>query len=402
MKALDSGNHTNTRNITLLMVLRYISDQLSVSRSSIADHFGVSKTTVNGLVSSLIERGLCIERVDESYTYVGRKPFLISLNAAFSYHIGLSFTETGTFVALADFAGDTIANRRLDPLYYHAFDSFVELLEENISDLILESGLSKTDIALLAIAAPGVYDEVDDSFFADGFYADWDIERMRRVLGSYYQCPIYIVNDLNAAAWGEYCLREKKQKNLIYISGGLGFGSSLIINDAIYKGNHGQAGEISLQLWPVPNESREYTNISRLTTLHALLQRIRTELPADTLSRLGLKESEREALSAADVLNLAKTGDPVVLACILEWAETIAVVITNLVILLDCDNVVIGGEFVQFQTYLLSSANRLLKEHVKRVPELSCSEFGEHASVYGLMELAHPRMLQIGVGVLEQ
>ena len=56
--------------------------------------------------------------------------------------------------------------------------------------------------------------------------------------------PVYVANDANVAALGEYYLAEQPKGGLLYCGLGTGVGGGLVINGKPYAGHHGCAMEI--------------------------------------------------------------------------------------------------------------------------------------------------------------
>lgn len=57
--------------------------------------------------------------------------------------------------------------------------------------------------------------------------------------------PVFLDNDANAAAWGEYKAGALKgSQNAIAVTLGTGIGTGILLNGSIYTGNNGAAGEL--------------------------------------------------------------------------------------------------------------------------------------------------------------
>jgi len=116
-----------------------------------------------------------------------------------------------------------------------------EEVEKSIADLCLrlcrDKGLDITkDIRWVGIGTPGSVNQSTGvvEFNANFGYNDWTLEvDMERLLG----CKVYIENDANAAAYGEYIAGGAKgAQYAVVITLGTGIGSGIIINGKIFAG----------------------------------------------------------------------------------------------------------------------------------------------------------------------
>ena len=63
--------------------------------------------------------------------------------------------------------------------------------------------------------------------------------------------PIFVENDANAAAWAEYKIGASKgMPYSIMLTFGTGVGGGIILNNKLYKGKSGSAGEMHFKLYP--------------------------------------------------------------------------------------------------------------------------------------------------------
>ena len=63
--------------------------------------------------------------------------------------------------------------------------------------------------------------------------------------------PIFVENDANAAAWAEYKIGASKgMPYSIMLTFGTGVGGGIILNNKLYKGKSGAAGEMHFKLYP--------------------------------------------------------------------------------------------------------------------------------------------------------
>ena len=106
------------------------------------------------------------------------------------------------------------------------------------------AGLTKDDISFVGIGAPGaVNGETGIIEFANNFgYHNWHIvDMMKERLG----VDVYVENDANAAAYGEFQVGAAKDANdAVVITLGTGVGGGIIIDGMIYSGSNFAGAEL--------------------------------------------------------------------------------------------------------------------------------------------------------------
>jgi glucokinase-like ROK family protein len=81
--------------------------------------------------------------------------------------------------------------------------------------------------------------------FADDNVPDFTGTNVRKIVNRRFNVPVYIENDVNAAAMGEAHFGAGQQyNNFLCLTYGTGVGGAIVINGDIYKGAQGIAGEI--------------------------------------------------------------------------------------------------------------------------------------------------------------
>ncbi|WP_410013790.1 ROK family protein [Sodalis sp. C49] len=73
------------------------------------------------------------------------------------------------------------------------------------------------------------------------FWRGFPLEAALRQL---YSCPVVLMNDAQAAAWGEYSVRQGRVRNLLFMTLSTGVGGGLVLDGELRTGGHGLAGHL--------------------------------------------------------------------------------------------------------------------------------------------------------------
>ena len=107
-----------------------------------------------------------------------------------------------------------------------------------------KAGLTMKDVECVGVGSPGsVNQDTGDIIYANnlGFR---DVP-MRKMLEKALGVPVYVENDANAAAYGEFVAGAAKGvRNALMITLGTGVGGGIIIDNRIYSGTNHAAGEL--------------------------------------------------------------------------------------------------------------------------------------------------------------
>ncbi len=72
----------------------------------------------------------------------------------------------------------------------------------------------------------------------------WHGFPLKKALQEIFNCPIYLINDGQAAAWGEYMRQVTPVRNLLYITLSTGVGGGLVLDGVLQRGLSGLSGHI--------------------------------------------------------------------------------------------------------------------------------------------------------------
>jgi N-acylmannosamine kinase len=161
----------------------------------------------------------------------------------------------------------------------------------------------------------------------------WHEFPIRKTLQDVYQCFVYVINDGQAAAWGEYMNQATTVANLLYITLSTGIGGGLVLDGVLQTGTGGLSGHIG-HTSVRSAKADEMCGCGRLGCLE-------TVASGTALARRASALYER-TLDSRGLIELA-ADDPRAESILLDAATAAAEAIANAHITLDLQRVVIGG-----------------------------------------------------------
>ncbi|MEO7121416.1 MAG: ROK family protein [Ginsengibacter sp.] len=99
----------------------------------------------------------------------------------------------------------------------------------------------------IGIGVPGLIDTENKIVYDVVYIPSWKEVPLQQWMEDRYQVPVYINNDANCFALGEYYFgKGKGYHSLIGLTIGTGLGSGIVINNKLYEGKNGGAGEFGM------------------------------------------------------------------------------------------------------------------------------------------------------------
>jgi len=234
----EKATHQQTRTFNQQLVLRALHDDSPLSRADLSRRTGLTRTSVSGLVGSLIDDGL-IEEVGRGRSSGGKSPILLRVAPDGRHLIGLDLGEAQFSGAVVNLSGDILRSLHL-PLEGRDGEAAVDLVFHLVDALRADD---RAPLLGIGIGAPGVID-TRSGIVRWSVNLDWADIRLGPLVESRYGVPVVVANDSHAAALAELTFhRRPRPNNLIVVKVGRGIGAGIIVNGQLFQGDGYGAGE---------------------------------------------------------------------------------------------------------------------------------------------------------------
>ena len=159
------------------------------------------------------------------------------------YRIGIDLGGTNTAAGLVDENGQILGRESVKTNLPTDLDRIVENIAGLCHKLMENFGLSKENIRSVGVGVPctgnkqtGWMEDADHLGFSGGPL----VERLKEQL----QLPVFIENDANCAAWGEYKAGNYQENSFVLVTLGTGIGCGIILGGQLITGVNNAAGEV--------------------------------------------------------------------------------------------------------------------------------------------------------------
>ncbi len=332
---------------SLVAVLDAVRLDAASSRPEIMRRTGLGRGVVVQRVDELIARGIFIEAGLEASSG-GRAPRTIRLNTHAGHILVADLGATSIGVGIADLSGQLVAQHEEPADIMDGPEAILGRVED-----LFEVLHSRVDHALgalwgIGIGVPGPVEFATGRPASPPIMPGWDDFPVRERFSGRYGVPVWVDNDVNLMALGEYRAGVARGHDAaIFIKVGTGIGAGIIIDGKLHRGSQGSAGDVGhIQVTDDPSIICRCGNSGCLEALAggaALARdgaRAAREGQSTLLARL---LDERDRIEATDVGWAAAHGDPVSRDLITMAGHRIGRMVATLVNALNPSSVVIGG-----------------------------------------------------------
>lgn len=275
-------------------------------------------------------------------------------------------------------------------------------LEKALADLCRtvakNANIPFSDVSYVGIGTPGSVN------FTTGFvgfntnfgYYDWNLgPDMEALLG----CKVYVENDANAAAFGEYIAGGAKGfTDAVVITLGTGVGSGIVLGGKLLRGFNFAAGEIGHTV--IVKDGRPCNCgrrgcWERYASSRALSEDAREAVRQHPESlMLKLAKGDLDRMNAKIPFDAMEAGDETAREVVNNWIEYVACGIANVVNIFEPEVICIGGGVSNQGETLLAPIRAYVEKETKnittgRVPAIRACELTNDAGVIGAAALAN-------------
>lgn len=189
---------------------------------------------------------------------------------------------------------------------------------------------------------------------------------------------VFVENDANAAAWAEHIIGASKgMPNSVMLTLGTGVGGGIILNNKLFKGKSGAAGEMHFKMYP---DKRRKCTCGSWDCFEAYA------------SGTGLKKTAEEIsnnpdITTYDVIGGLELKDELMTKIFNKWQDDILAGIIGLANLFDPDCVVLSGSMAEFVNtqYLETETNSQIVTQPTKVLKATA---GNYSGMIGAALLA--------------
>lgn len=354
----------NYKRNRILNLIRY---HENVSRFYIKKKTGYSMTTVLNTVQNLLDNNLIFERQYKEKKDVGRKPTWLYINPSGGYFIGLEFNAESMFCVILDFAGSIIYSNKTSVKRDFTINQILLMIEESIQKAIDSIKGKKGKIFGIGIGVPGYIDKESGTGIYYAHLSNWGNVKIKDYLERIFRVKVTIDNNINAMALAyKWLWYEGDCESFLFVSIRTGVRMGCILNNKLYRGKNGTAGEIGHM--KVENSSRLCscgkkgcldTEVSTLAIENKILEGIRIGKFKEIYKMI---DGDTDKINMKVFIESAKKGHKDSILLMKEIAQHLAAVLSSVITVLNPSMVVISGEIIKTGDKFINTLKKAISE----------------------------------------
>ncbi len=338
------------------LVLRTIFANESISRAEVARITSLTRTTVSDVTNGLLAEGL-VEEVGRGESIGGKSPILLSIVADSRYLIGLNLAQDKFMGSIVNLRGEIKETVEI-PVNDTNGKTALEYVYQIIGQLVKKN----KPIVGIGVGTPGLVN-TREGVVLNAVNLDWQDLPLGQLLYKKFKIPVYILNDSQATAIGEYVYGGtiRHEENLVVVNVKHGIGAGILINGRLFQGDGGGAGEIGHVVVQEQGELCRCGKQGCLETVSSAYAVLRQ-----------LKMTSIEQARAA-----YEAGDPNARQVLAKAAHYFGVSLANLIGTLNIQKIILTGDMTRFgNAWLEMVAAAMHSAALTRLVENTHLEFG--------------------------
>jgi N-acetylglucosamine repressor len=332
-----------------------------ISRSEIAKLNKLSPTTVTSAIQELIKEELVSEGAPAASSG-GRKPIPVSFSPDGRFIIGISITNSVVTIGQLNLVPE-VKKKKCYKVENRSGEQIIDFLL-TIIEHFLEHLCPKEKCLGISIIAPGVLNFERGIILYSSKLNLVDVP-LKAIIENRFGLKTWLDSDTNAVALAEKELGAYQGfDNILNIMVGDGVGAGIVLNETIFRGHQGGAGEFGhtvVEIGGIPCECGNQGCIENYVRWPAISNQIKTRLINGESSLLEeLLEGDYSNLTVELVDKAYRHYDPLTVDVIDQAILYFSTALANFVNLFNPDLIILGGVFFHNNSALVSKISDLV------------------------------------------
>lgn len=307
------------------------------------------------------------------------------------YVIGVDLGGTKISTAISTIEGNILANVVLPTKAEEGEVAVLGRIMQSIDEVIVGSSTSIDEVEAIGIGSPGPLDAKKGIIITTPNLPFKDYNLVQP-LKEKYNIPVYLDNDANAAAIGEYMFGAGKGKeSIVYFTVSTGVGGGAVLDGKVYRGHTSNALEIG-HTTVNPNGPR--CNCGNLGCLEAMSSGTAIAKKGKEAVSTNVETSLKkyDTVTSYEVFKEAEAGDEVAKDIIDNALTYLGIGVANAIATFDPEMIIIGGGVSKAGDIVFDTVKKVVNKRCFKSMAESCeivpAGLGSDAGVVGAVALA--------------
>ena len=291
------------------------------------------------------------------------------------YYLGVDLGGTNIKAIAMNYAGVALIEENIPSETENGPSAVIDRMVSLINGLIRDDSLTGYTLSAIGIAAAGVVDMEKGVCRWLPNLPGWMGMPLVSKITERIDRPTFLINDVRAMTLAEKTFGAGKGvKNLLCLAVGTGIGGGIIIDDKLYFGSEGFAGELGHQVVEVSGPDCTCRNYGCLEALasgsNIAFQAMRIVKQGATTLIRDLVDNDLNQITPQIVAEAARQGDIHAKEIWEREAFYLGTGIANLVLIFNPEMIILGGGVAEAFDLLIGGIRKTLKRRIHLGPDL--------------------------------
>ncbi|MEC9485152.1 MAG: ROK family protein [Candidatus Izemoplasma sp.] len=376
---MKTSNSKSIKAENTKLVVEKLVELKETTRIELARLTTLNKATISSIIQGLIKKQIVI-KTDKSIKTSGRSAKVIALNKNAGRILSLDLQTTQIYGVITNLYGEMLFEIK-HPISNPNFSPYLEELLKTIDELKDNTFDSTYGIIGIGIGVYGIIDKNHRIKFAP--FTSWKNIELKTIIEDYTGLDTYVENEANISALGENTVYPDHH-NLITLNIGVGVGMGIVINNTLYTGEDGFAGEIGHTIIHPGGNPCVCGNNGCLETYlkdSAIINRYH--------------QLTGVIVDLDELIQRYKLKDPYAMKVYSEFIENVSITVNNISQMLNPKAIIINSVIVQNISESISLIKNNLHSQIMNLDILTTSKYRAKTNVIGLAHLLIQDFLKI-------
>ena len=372
---MKTANSQLVKQTNTNLVIEKLVELKETSRIELSRITTLNKATVSSIIQVLIDKSIVIE-LDKKIKTSGRSANAIALNKRAGRILSLDLQTNLIYGVITNLFGEILFEIN-KPIDNPEFSSYLTSLLETIDELKSNTYDSVYGVIGIGIGVYGILSKTKKIIYTP--FSSWKDIELKKIIEDYTGIKTYVENEANISALGENIIYAN-QKNLVSLNIGIGVGMGIIIDNKLYTGEDGFAGEIGHTIL-IPNGKECVCGnngcLEKYISDIAIIQ--------------NYYELTNEKVSITEFISRLKSKEVHANKIYQQFIDYLSITINNISQLLNPQTIVINSLIVENKPESISQIKNKLRSKIMNLEVLTTSK----TNVLGLTHVLIQEFLEI-------
>ena len=376
---MKPANSKSVKITNTNLVIEKLVELKETSRVDLSRETTLNKATVSSVIQELIDKNIVIE-LEKKIKTSGRSANAIALNKNAGRILSLDLQTRLIYGVVTNLYGEILfeINRQIDN---PDFSPYLSVLLATIDELKSNTYDSMYGIIGIGIGVYGILSKTKKIIYAP--FSSWKDIELKKIIEDYTGIKTYVENEANISALGEN-IAFANQEYLISINIGIGVGMGIIIDNKLYTGENGYAGEIGHTIL-IPNGKE------CVCGNHGCLEKYISDIAICENYQVLTKEK----ITIEQFVAKLKKKEEAAIKIYQNFIDYLSITINNISQTFNPQTIVINSKIVENMPESISLIKNKLRSKIMQLEVLTTSTYKSKTNVLGLTHVLIQNFLNI-------